>query len=86
MSVCIYEGERRTKAGERLEKMKDGIGVEQSVIRHCDMRVSVSLWGCPSQQLVPLNYVIEMTNRTAFFSFLQHKLAILSLAFPFMVP
>ncbi len=43
--------------------------------------VSVSTWGCPSQQLASLNYVIEMTNRAAFFGFLQHlKLAILSFA------
>lgn len=45
------------------------------------MCVFVSMQGCPSQQLTSLNSVVEMTNRAAFFGFLQLlKLAILSLA------
>lgn len=43
--------------------------------------------GCPSQQLAPLNSVIEMTNRAAFFGFLQQlNLAILFFVLPMHGP
>lgn len=35
MSVCIYEGEKRTKERERLEKNTRGKGEGQSVTRKC---------------------------------------------------
>lgn len=43
--------------------------------------MSMTMQGCPSQQLASVNSVIEMTNSEAFFGFLQQViLAILSLA------
>lgn len=75
----MKEGKEQRR--ERLEKMQEG--KEQSVTRKCGIGWCVSLCLCrvASQQLASLNSVIEMTNRAAFFGFLQQlKLAILSLA------
>ncbi len=82
MFVFIYEGEKRTKEreiGKTQEGKEEGsLWVEMWCRVMC---VSVSMRGCPSQQLASLNSVIEMTNRAAFFAFLQKlKLAILSLS------
>lgn len=83
MSVCIYEGEKRTKERERLEKFRRERRRAVSNYKiWCRVKcVSVTMLGCPSHQLASLNSVIEMTNRAAFFGFLQQlKLDILSLA------
>lgn len=81
VGLCLWRiGENKGERDRDLKKNGRGNRSRAVSYKRLGWRVFVSLWGCPSQQLVPLNSVIEMTNRTAFLGFLQVKLAILSLA------